>query len=259
MANEPAGRGSTRTAVVWSGLQPVLGQGQDEPRDVLDIGGGTGGLAVRVGLLGHRVTVVDPSPDALAALGRRAREHDVAVTGRQGDLSSLLDVVGPDSADVVLCHGVLEVVDDPVAALGTLARVVRSGGVLSLLVAQRHAAVVARAMAGHFQQALAMLDPSTGSGQRPSTGSGPSTGSRPSTRSGRRRFSSDELTALVGDAGFAVDTVHAIRVFTDLVPGSLLDLESGASAALVELEHAVADRPEYLPLATQLHLLAHRP
>jgi S-adenosylmethionine-dependent methyltransferase len=259
MANEPAGRGSTRTAVVWSGLQPVLGQGQDEPRDVLDIGGGTGGLAVRVGLLGHRVTVVDPSPDALAALGRRAREHDVAVTGRQGDLSSLLDVVGPDSADVVLCHGVLEVVDDPVAALATLARVVRSGGVLSLLTAQRHAAVVARAMAGHFQQALAMLDPSTGSGRRPSTGSGPSTGSRPSTRSGRRRFSSDELTALVGDAGFAVDTVHAIRVFTDLVPGSLLDLESGASAALVELEHAVADRPEYLPLATQLHLLAHRP
>jgi S-adenosylmethionine-dependent methyltransferase len=244
MANEPAGRGNTRTAVVWSGLQPILGEGHDEPRDVLDIGGGTGGLAVRVGLLGHRVTVVDPSPDALAALGRRAREHDVAVTGKQGDLSSLLDVVAQDSADVVLCHGVLEVVDDPVAALATLARVVRSGGVLSLLAAQRHAAVVARAMAGHFQQALAMLDPADEVA--------------PSGRTGRR-FSSDELTALVGDAGFAVDTVHAIRVFTDLVPGTLLDLESGASTALVELEHAVAERPEYLPLATQLHVLAHRP
>ena len=218
--------------------------GHDEPRDVLDIGGGTGGLAVRVGLLGHRVTVVDPSPDALAALGRRAGEHDVAVTGKQGDLSSLLDVVAPDSADVVLCHGVLEVVDDPMAALATLARVVRSGGVLSLLAAQRHAAVVARAMAGHFQQALAMLDPADEVA--------------PSGRTGRR-FSSDELTALVGDAGFAVDTVHAIRVFTDLVPGTLLDLESGASTALVELEHAVAERPEYLPLATQLHVLAHRP
>jgi S-adenosylmethionine-dependent methyltransferase len=62
----------------------------------------------------------------------------------------------------------------------------------------------------------------------------------------------------VGDAGFVVDPVHAVRVFTDLVPGSLLDLEPGASAALVELEQAVAARPEYLPLATQLHLLAHR-
>jgi S-adenosylmethionine-dependent methyltransferase len=248
MANEPAGRGSTRSAVVWSGLESVL---HGDPRDVLDIGGGTGGLAVRVGLLGHRVTVVDPSPDALAALDRRAREHDVAVTGRQGDLSSLLDVVGPDSADVVLCHGVLEVVDDPATALATLARVVRPGGVLSLLAAQRHAAVVARAMAGHFQQALALLDPaaaSTDPEHRPVT---------PTGRTGRR-FTHDELAALVVDAGFEVDEIHAIRVFTDLVPGSLLDLEPGASAALVELEQAVAGRPEYLPLATQVHLLAHR-
>jgi S-adenosylmethionine-dependent methyltransferase len=241
MASEQTGRGSARSAVVWAGLEPVV---QDGTRDVLDIGGGTGGLAVRVGALGHRVTVVDPSPDALAALDRRAREHDVAVTGRQGDLSNLLDVVGPDSADVVLCHGVLEVVDDPAAALATLARVVRPGGVLSLLVAQRHAAVIARAMAGHFQQALEMLEPI-----------GPVA---PSGRTGRRH-TYDELTALATGAGFVVDTVHAVRVFTDLVPGSLLDLEPGATAALVELEHAVATRPEYLPLATQLHLLAHRP
>jgi SAM-dependent methyltransferase len=241
-ASERTGRGSTRTAVVWSGLEPLLARG--EPRDVLDIGGGTGGLAVRVGALGHRVTVVDPSPGALAALDRRAREHDVAVTGRQGDLSSLLDVVVPDSADVVLCHGVLEVVDDPVAALATLAGVLRPGGVLSLLVAQRHAAVVARAMAGHFQQALALLD--QGPAEQVSTG-----------RTGRR-YTLDELTPLVEGAGFAVDAVHAVRVFADLVPGSLLDLEPGASAALVELEQAVATRREYLPLAAQLHLLAHR-
>jgi SAM-dependent methyltransferase len=227
--------------VVWSGLEKSL---QGDPLDILDIGGGTGGLAVRVGLLGHRITVVDPSPDALAALDRRAREHDVAVTGRQGDLSTLLDVVGPDSADVVLCHGVLEVVDDPTAGLATLARVVRAGGVLSLLAAQRHAAVVARAMAGHFQQALALLDPPSGQATPPG-------------RSGRR-FTHDELTALVSGAGFVVDQVQAIRVFTDLVPGSLLDLEPGASAALVELEQVVAARPEYLPLATQVHLLAHR-
>ena len=63
-------------------------------------------------------------------------------------------MTGPASADVVLCHGVLEVVDDPAAALATIRAVLRPGGTLSLLVAQRHAAVVARAMAGHFAQAL---------------------------------------------------------------------------------------------------------
>jgi S-adenosylmethionine-dependent methyltransferase len=239
-----AGRSDTRTAVVWSTLEPTLGSG---PLDVLDIGGGTGGLAVRVGELGHRVTVVDPSPDALAALARRAGECDVEVAGLQGELADLLDVVEPASADLVLCHGVLEVVDDPADALATLARVLRSDGMLSLLVAQRYAAVVARAMAGHFQQALALLGPSAGARGR----------AEPRGRSGRR-YTSDELTGLVQQAGFVPDAVHGVRVFTDLVPGSLLDLEPGATAALVELEQAVATRTEYLPLATQLHLLAHR-
>ena len=36
----------------------------------------------------------------------------------------------------------------------------------------------------------------------------------------------------------------------DLVPGAVLDLEPGASAALVELERAVVDRPLLCPLAT---------
>ena len=228
-------RVSARTAVVWEALEPVLA---GQSLDVLDIGGGTGGFAVRVAELGHRVTVVDPSPDALAALSRRAREVAVDVTGLQGDLGDLSSLVDED-ADVVLCHGVLEVVDDPAAGLATIREVLRPGGTLSLLVAQRHSAVVARAMAGHFAQALELLDHTA-----PASG-----------RTGHR-FTSAEVTTLLADAGFEIASVHGVRVFADLVPGSLLDLEPGASAALVELERAVADRPEYLPLATQLHLIA---
>ena len=226
-------RGATRTAVVWDALRPAL---EGSTCNVLDIGGGTGGFAVRVAELGHQVTVVDPSPDALAALDRRAREIGVQVTGVQGDVDGLAGLV--EGADVVLCHGVLEVVDDPASALATIRGVLRPGGTLSLLLAQRHAAVIARAMAGHFPQALALLD-----GQ-PSSG-----------RSGHR-FTVEEATGLLVDAGFEVTTVHGVRVFADLVPGSLLDLEPGATAALVELERAVSERSEYFPLATQLHLLA---
>ncbi|GAA4694240.1 methyltransferase [Nocardioides nanhaiensis] len=228
-------RGATRTAVLWDALQPVLAGGPG--LDVLDVGGGTGGLAVRVAEQGHRVTVVDPSPDALAALGRRARELGVEVAGVQGDLASLAEVVGAGSVDVVLCHGVLEVVADPAAALRSLRAVLRPQGRLSLLVAQRHAAVLARAMAGHFTQAAAVLR------------------GEDSARSGHR-FTAEEVHGLLAEAGLAVHGTHAVRVFADLVPGSLLDLEPGATAALLELERAVAERPEYLPLATQVHVLA---
>ena len=242
-------RQSVRTHVVSHALRQVLdsaSSGSGERARIVDIGGGTGGFAVPLAEEGHQVLVIDPSPDALAALGRRADERGVTdrVTGQQGDLSDVADLVGtPGEIDLVLCHGVLEVVDDPAEALRTLAGVLRPGGTLSLLVAQRHAAVVARAMAGHFAAAHDLL-----------TADG---GSTEPSRSGRR-YTADELTGLVGDAGFVVGVVHGVRVFADLVPSSLLDLEPGSTAALLELEQVVAQRPEYLPLATQLHVLATR-
>jgi 2-polyprenyl-3-methyl-5-hydroxy-6-metoxy-1,4-benzoquinol methylase len=204
---------------------------------VVDIGGGTGGFAVRVAELGHQVTVVDPSPDALAALARRADEQGVAdrVAGQQGDLASLAELVPDGSADLVLCHEVLGLVEDPVQALRTISATLRPSGALSLLVSQRHAAVLARAMAGHFTQARLTLD-----------GEG----------SGERRFTSEELGDLLAEAGFTVEAVHGIRVFADLVPSTLLDLEPGAVSGLLDLERAVAVRPEYRVLAAQLHVLA---
>lgn len=229
-----------RTAVVWEALRPVLGRlDPASGGQVLDIGGGTGGFAVGVAELGHQVVVVDPSLDALAILGRRSEEAGVAgrVTGVQGDLATLADLVPADSFDIVLCHGVLEVVDDQSASLSAIRSTLRPGGTLSLLVNQRHAAVVARAMAGHFGQAKEILQ--NGLPAEPP-----------------RRFTAPELGGLLADAGFEQVSLYAVRVFSDLVPSSLLDLEPGAAAALSALEQTVAERPEYLTLATQVHALA---
>jgi ubiquinone/menaquinone biosynthesis C-methylase UbiE len=235
-------RSATRTAVVWAAVRGVLdARGTDTPARVVDIGGGTGGFAVRVAAQGNRITVIDPSPDALAALARRADEEGVAdrVTGLQGDLGNLRELAPEEGVDLVLCHGVLGLVDDPAGALDAIVSVLRPDGALSLLVSQRHAAVLARAMAGHFTQARALLD-----GDQPERG--------------EQRFTAEEIAQLLGAAGFATTSTHGIRVFADLVPSSLLDLEHGASAALLELERAVADRPEYLTLASQLHVVATR-
>ena len=238
-------RTAARTAVVWDAVRALLEDGDSSEQGVLDIGGGTGGLAVRVAAQGHRVTVIDPSPDALAALARRADEEDVAdrVTGLQGDLGTLRDLAPEGGVDLVLCHGVLGLVDDPAVALATITSVLRPGGALSLLVNQRHAAVLARAMAGHFVQAREIL-----TGEQ----------SDHAKDRGEHRFTAEEVAQLLGSAGFTATTTHGIRIFADLVPSSLLDLEPGASAALLELERAVAERPEYLALASQLHVIATR-
>ena len=254
-SSAPSGRAggpgaSARTAVVWEVLSAVLAEAGDgsgaDGLDVLDAGGGTGGFAVPLARAGHRVTVVDPSPDSLAALQRRAAEGGVdgRVTGVQGDLADLPDLVAPGSVDLLLCHSVLEVVDEPAEALAAAARVLRPGGRLSLLVANRAAAVLARALAGHPEEAArALTDPA----------------GRWGTADGvRRRFDSDQLHALVTGAGLQVEQVHGVRVVADLVPSVLLDTEPGAAAALLALERALSERPPFRDVATQLHLLARR-
>ena len=247
MTEHPRPR-SVRTAVVWEILRDVLDERAKASGraglDVVDAGGGTGGFAVPLAELGHRVTVVDASPDALAGLERRAAEAGVPVRALQGDADGLLDLVGPDSADLVLCHSVLEYVDDPAAALASMARTVRPGGAVSVLAAGQVAAVLHRAIGGHFHDARRVLSSAQGRwGDRDPM---------------PRRFTSGMLAELIQGAGLRVGPVHGVRVFADLVPSGILDGERGAADRLADLERAVSMHPVLKDIATQLHTLAHR-
>ncbi len=254
-------RSAIRAAVVWDTLRRVLDArqeavravGADRPLEVVDLGGGTGGLAVQIAELGHHVLVVDPSPDALASLERRAAEADIgaAVRGVLGDAAGLLDVVAAGSADVVVCHGVLEVVDVPVQAVQAAASALSPGGALSLLAAQRSGAVFARAVSGHVTEARTLL-------AAPDGRWGP-------TDPMPRRFTRDQLADLLDAAGLMVAEVRGVRVFTDHLSGAGIEAErfehgaDEAAEAWLALEAEVATHPDFLAIATQLHLLATKP
>jgi S-adenosylmethionine-dependent methyltransferase len=240
--------GSTpRTAVLWEVLRDELDRRHAEtPLRVLDVGGGTGGFAVPFAEAGHEVTVVDSSPDALAALLRRAAESGVEarVHALQGDADSLLDVVATGSVDLALCHSVLEHVDDPEAAVTSLAGVLRTGGSASVLVANRAAAVFARALGGHFAQASAAL-------------TGPD-GRWGDADSAQRRFDLESVDRLLRRAGLEVEQIHGVRIFADLLPGAAAEAELDAGDRLAALEIAAAELSPYRDVATQLHFLARK-
>jgi S-adenosylmethionine-dependent methyltransferase len=126
-------------------------------------------------------------------------------------------------------------------------------------VANRAAAVLARAAAGQFDVALTSLD-----------------GAPAGRDTVRRRYDVESATELLAKAGLTVDEVHGVRVVADLVPGGFAR-QPGASQrseertgprpeddaereheGLVAFELAVAARSPYRDIATQLHLLARR-
>lgn len=246
---------SPRTAVLWERVTAVVADRSAQvgrPLRVVDLGGGTGGIAVPLAALGHHVTVVDPSPDALASLERRVRDEGISDAARnleavQGDSSTLarLDLGG--GVDLVTCHGVLELDDDPPRTLADIAGALAPGGVLSLLVAQRLAVVFARALAGRFAQAQAALV--SADGRYGDADPVP------------RRYAVQELGDLAGAAGLRVVDSRGLRIFTDLVPSSFIDTDADREA-LLALERAVAAHPDGDLLGTlgsALHLLAQRP
>lgn len=240
-------RDGVRFSLVWDVLRDVVSARVAETGrqalDIVDVGGGTGGLAVPFAVLGHNVTVVDPSPDALAAAQRRAAEAGARLTAVQGDAASLDGVVGAKAADLVICHNVLEYVDSPADAMTAIAAVLRPSATVSVLAANAVAAVLHRALAGHFTEARQLLETDGAAGTP-------------------RRFTLPALTALIEGAGLRAGEAHGLRIFSGLVPGALLDSDAGGTGgskeALRALEAAAAAAPPLRDIAAQLHLLGHR-
>lgn len=243
-APSPAEQLPPRSAAIWAALDRITGTGT--PLRVLDVGGGSGMFAVPLARLGHSVTVVDPSADALATLARRASTAGVGdrVRGVQGDGDLLGEVLAPDDGgyDLALCHFVLEVVDDPAVTLREIAGGLRPGGQVSVAATNRAGAVLARAVAGHPVEALALLEDRGAAAGR----------HRPPAR---RRFTPADLLALVEGAGLRPGPWRGVSVVADL-----LDAASGADPDAVRaLELALAGASPYREVATGLHVLAAHP
>jgi len=230
-----------RTGVVGQLLVSRLasmGTGGRTPA-VLDCGGGSGTFAVPLAQAGAKVTVVDISIDALATLNRRAAEGGVGdhIVGLQGDLETQLDALAGQSFDLVLAHGILEVLDDSAAAFAVMAGVLAPGGLLSVLVSNPAAGVLSRALAGDVSAALrdfAELD------------------------AREARVGPSSVRALCAAHGLEIESVHGVGVFTELIPGAALDAP-GVRESLAELEAGSSTRSPFIEIAGRQHLLARRP
>lgn len=201
---------------------------------LVDLGGGTGGLAVALADYGHDVVVVDPNPNALAALQRRAAEHGLAerIRGVQGDSASLVQLFGAGSLDAIACHHVLEIVDSPAEALAAIAEALTPGGAFSVVVAQRYAAMMVRALAGDLEEARGIWHDAT-------------------------RFDPVRIQQLVRDSGLQIEAVHGIGVVSG--PVAEEELTPAAIDTLRDLERAAGADEALWAAAPALHIFGTRP
>lgn len=234
----PVVRGSAAVRrVLEAELVAARERGSTRPR-VVDVGGGSGVWAVPLAAAGCEVTVVEPNLNAIATLQRRAEEDGVSdrIAVIADDTDALAERIKPGSADLVLAHGLLEVVDDPVAVIAALAATMSEHGALSVLVNNRHAAALHRALTGRFAEARQLLaDPN---GVLPEDG-----------EPLRRRFDSDGLRALITGTGLTIALLQGDGIVSDSVPDT-------GDTDLVDFELEAARVPPLRDIATRLHALA---
>lgn len=103
---------------------------------VVDLGCGTGSLAVLLAEAGHLVRGLDAAPAMLALARDKAARAGVAVSFQEGDAAA--PPFPERTADVVLVRHVLWVLPDPDAALARWVAMLKPGGLLVLVEGRWH-------------------------------------------------------------------------------------------------------------------------
>ncbi len=230
--------GRLRSDLAFANLQDFLSiSPENRSLHVLDLGCGAGVAAVRLARLGMQVTSLDSSPAMLDIAKRKVEEAGVAdgVVLKHGDASQLARLFPAASFDVILCHNILEYVDDPMAVLRGAARALRdSSAILSVLVRNRAGEVFKAAIqAGDLAAAENNLTAEWG---------------EESLYRGRvRLFTPDGVRAMLTEGSLAVIAERGLRVIADYLPSRIS--RSTDYERILELERKLGSRPEYAAVA----------
>lgn len=237
--------GRLRLDLAFANLQEFLPQATRSLL-ALDLGCGTGAIAVRLARLGLRVTLLDASVPMLDLAKRAAQEAGVTerIALKHGDAAQLANLFHAESFDLILCHNILEYVDDPCAVLRSAARSLRdSSSVISVLVRNQAGEVLKAAIQdGDLAAAEHNLTAEWG---------------HESLYGGRvRLFTADSLQAMLLESSLAVTAERGVRVMSDYLPQRVS--RNDEYERIFELERKLGRRREFAAVARYTHSLAHR-
>jgi len=237
--------GRLRSDLAWENLRRFLPE-PTNTRRVLDLGGGTGEMSVRLARRGFRAVLLDGSEEMLGIARMEAETNGVEprISFLRGDACQLNELFEPKSFDIVVCHNVLEYVADPSAIVRSISYVLRNDGVFSLLVRNRAGEVLKAAikladyeLAKENLSALTVMD---------------SLYRQPS-----RIFDAAEVLQMTAKVNLDPVAEYGVRVFSDYQDSANPDAETYRQ--IFDLECALGTRREFAAIARYIQLIARRP
>ncbi|MEU2754170.1 class I SAM-dependent methyltransferase [Streptomyces albidoflavus] len=225
-------------------LRHLDGQG-GEPLRVLDLAGGDGGDAIRLAARGHHVTIVDYAPAMLTAATERAVAGGVTelINCVEADATDLPRDLADGEFDVVLCHNLLQYMDDVPGTLASALAPLKPGGLVSVMAINRHSAplnIAVREM--DPAAALAALDTDQARTQM--------------FNSALTLHTAEEIIPTLRKLSCRDIAHYGIRSFCDYITDDARKHEPDFYTDLERLELATTARPPYMHTARLFQLTA---
>ena len=212
--------------IVWKQL------GDMEGKKILDFGSGEGITANHFAEK-NDVTAIEPSKEMLSNAWK-----DYEYTQIVGDVNAL-SAFKNEIFDMIICHNVLEYIDDKAAVVKALARVLKKDGIISIVKHNRAGRVMQMAvLLDDFEKANEILDGKD------------STASQFGTI---RYYEDNDITKW--EPQITVSDILGIRTFWDLQQNQQKHGDEAWQEKMLQLELRVSQMQEYKNIAFFHHLL----
>ena len=216
----------------------------DPPARIADVGGGAGQQSIRLAREGYEVTILDPSREMLAEARRRLESEDEGVRRRvrlvEGEGERAQEVLGGETFDGVLCHGVLMYLEDARPIIRGLSTLACRGAVASVLTKNASALAARPALEGRYRDALSALETDMDLGRL-----GVMT----------RGDTVEGLSEAFAEAGLTVERWYGVRVFADHLGDSMPDEDR---PEILELDWEAGKRDPYRSVARLIHVVGRK-
>lgn len=212
--------------IVWKQL------GNIKNKRILDFGSGQGVTSNHFAI-SNDVTAIEPSQEMLLNAWK-----DYDYTQIVGDISSL-SKFEDNSFDMIICHNVLEYIENKEQVINEFSRVLKVGGILSIVKHNRAGRVMQMAvLLDDFEKANNLLDGNNSS----------------SLKYGQIRYYEDEDINRWNDK-FELINFFGIRTFFDLQQNQEKHNDEEWQIKMIELENRVSQIDEYRNIAFFHHLI----
>jgi phosphoribosylformimino-5-aminoimidazole carboxamide ribotide isomerase len=217
------------------------------PLRILDAGGGNGVDSLALARMNHQVDIVDVSQQmlndasanaALAGVSGRINTHAV-------DILNINKIFDEAQFDMVLCHNVIQYVDDLKPLLNVLDNVLKPGGILSLIAPNQYSLPYQAAfLNGDLDEAYELLDQG---GQ-----------TSPIFGVDEHAYKVDELMQLLNEMGFSLVKHYGIRCMYNYWGTNEQKQQAQVYEKLKKLEFALTDREPYKQTARLFQLILRK-